>query len=437
MRFTDKNVAALKPRAHRYEVWEDGRSGYGLRVSPAGRKSWVYMYRFGGKARRMTLGNYPAVGLASAHVKFAQAKKLLDHGEDPGAAAKADKLAERDAPTVRTLIDEYLERSAKALRSYREIKRVLELDIAPRWGKRKAKSIKRRDVILLLDEIADRGAPIMANRTLNWVRRMFNFGISREVVDGNPTTGVEAPSKETERERTLTDDEIRALWHGLPKADLTEATRLAIKMLLVTAQRPGEVAGIRTRELGDLKERIWSIPGERTKNERIHLVPLSPQAIDLVEVALKSCAKNGLLFPSPDGESPMTSHALSKAFLRNAEALGIPQPAPQIKERAPSDRQAKAAAKLERKRVSFTPHDLRRTAFTGITELGFTRFIADRVTNHTEAGVGRVYDRYEYLREKRAALEAWAQRLEDLLANKKALAGKVVKLRLGGGAHEN
>src|ERR1700682_4451513 len=129
MRLTDKGVAVLKGKPQRYEVWEDGRSGFGVRVAPSGRKSWLFMYRFGGKARRMTLGTYPVLSLASARVKYAEAKRKLDHGEDPGSLAKAEKLIDREASTVRQLADEYLERSAKGLRSYREIKRTLTRDV--------------------------------------------------------------------------------------------------------------------------------------------------------------------------------------------------------------------------------------------------------------------------------------------------------------------
>ncbi|HKF62279.1 MAG TPA: integrase arm-type DNA-binding domain-containing protein, partial [Dongiaceae bacterium] len=156
MRLTDKGIVALKPRPDRYEVWEDGRTGFGLRVAPSGRKSWLFMYRFAGLARRMTLGTYPGVGLATARVAFAEAKRKLDHGEDPGALARAEKRAERDASTVGELIDEYLARSAKNLRSRSEVKRILERDVRAAWGHRKVKSIKRRDVVLLLDPIVDR-----------------------------------------------------------------------------------------------------------------------------------------------------------------------------------------------------------------------------------------------------------------------------------------
>jgi integrase len=424
MRFTDKGIAALKPKADRYEVWEDGRSGFGVRVAPSGRRSWLYMYRFGGKARRMTLGAYP-VGLASARVMFAEAKRKLDHGEDPGALAKSERLADRSASTVRQLIDEYLERAAKDRKGYREIKRILEHDVAPAWGNRKAKAIKRRNVILLLDGIVDRGSPIMANRTLSWVRRMFNFAARRDIVDANPCFGIEAPGRETERERVLSDEELRALWTGLPSTDTTEATRLAVKLLLVTAQRPGEVAGAMIAEF-NLEQRMWSLPPERVKNGRTHLVPLSPFAMGIVEAA-RGERRDGPLFPGRRVGEPLTSEAISRAFSRNAEVLGIPMPA--RRQPAPDDRQAFLAARRERRRVAFAPHDLRRSAATRMTELGFTRFIVDRVLNHVEPGVGRIYDRNDYMREKRQALEAWAVRLEEVLSGRKADDGRVVQLR--------
>ena len=163
MRFTDRSIAALKPKVERYEVWEDGRTGFGVRVSPKGRKSWVYMYRFGGKARRMGLGTYPAIGLASARVKHASAKEKLTKGVDPGALQIERKRAERGAETVADLIDEYLEKWARPRkRSAAEDERMLRKDVLPIWGARKAKEITRRDVITLLDGVVDRGSPIQA-----------------------------------------------------------------------------------------------------------------------------------------------------------------------------------------------------------------------------------------------------------------------------------
>ena len=159
MRMTDRGIAALKPKAERFEVWEGGRTGLGVRVSQKGRKSWVYMYRFGGKARRMGLGTYPLVGVASARVKHANAKALLEKGTDPGARQIDRKHAERTAETVADLIEEYLEKGAKARkRSAHEDERALTVEVKPKWRRRKAKDITRRDVIELLDGIVERGS---------------------------------------------------------------------------------------------------------------------------------------------------------------------------------------------------------------------------------------------------------------------------------------
>jgi hypothetical protein len=194
MRFTDKTITALKPKAERYEAWEGGRTGFGVRISPKGRKSWIYMYRFGGKARRMGLGTYPAISLASAHVKHARAKELLEKGTDPGEQQVERKRAALAAATVADLIEEYLEKWARPRkRSAHEDERTLRKEVLPAWGSRKAKDIRRRDVITLLDEIVDRGSPIQANRTLAVIRKMFNFAISRDIVDATPVAMVRAP----------------------------------------------------------------------------------------------------------------------------------------------------------------------------------------------------------------------------------------------------
>ena len=132
MRMTDRSIKALKPKAERYEAWEDSRTGLGLRISPAGRKSWLYMYRFQGKARRMTLGTYPAVGLADARIKHANAKGMLAKKQDPGTVLVAERKAERQAETVAELVEEYLEKWARPRkRSAAEDERILRKDVIP------------------------------------------------------------------------------------------------------------------------------------------------------------------------------------------------------------------------------------------------------------------------------------------------------------------
>lgn len=410
MKFTDKGIAALKAKAERYEVWEPNRTGLGVRVSPAGRKSWVYMYRYQGRPRRMTLGAYPAMGLAKARVKHAKSKELLEKGTDPGTVHVEQRRAERQAETVHDLADEYLEKWAKPRkRSAAEDERILKKDVLPEWGKRKARDITRRDVITLLDGIIERGAPIQANRTLALLRKMFNFAVQRDILESTPVTLVKAPGKEQQRERILSQDEIRAFWTGLETADMTGEIRLALRLMLATAQRKSEVAGARLDEF-DLEQKIWTIPAERAKNGKSHRVPLPPLAADLVEQAIalaKSKAEARAerqgdifepdhpewLFPSRYGsDRPLAPGSISHAATKALPDMGI---------------------------ENVTPHDLRRTAASGMGSLGVNRLVISKVLNHVETGVTAVYDRHGYDNDKRHALEAWAAHLEQIVSGKK------------------
>ena len=184
MRFTDRGIAGLKTKDQRYEVWEDGHTGLGVRVGTTGRKSWIYIFRFEGRSRRMTLGVYPRVGLADARLAHAKARKLLEDGHDPGQQHLEARRAEQDAETVSELIEEFVRRHLRPNRKgAQDLERALRKDVEPAWGKRKARSISRRDVILLLDAVEDRGSPVMRNRLSSLVGRMFSFAVERGILD--------------------------------------------------------------------------------------------------------------------------------------------------------------------------------------------------------------------------------------------------------------
>ena len=408
MRLTDRSVKALKPKAERYEVWEDGRTGLGVRISPAGRKSWIYMYRFSGKARRMGLGTYPAIGLASVRVKHARAKELLTKGTDPGAQQIEQKQAERQADTVADLAEEYLQKWARPRkRSAAEDERILNKDVLPAWGKRKARDIRRRDVILLLDGIVERGAPIGANRTLGIIRRMFNFAVARDILDATPVAMVKAPAKENRRDRILSADEMRTLWNGLEDAAMSPAIKLVLKLQLVTAQRKGEIIGAAFSEL-DLEEKAWTIPAARAKNGVTHKVPLSPLALGLIEEAKSLANESGWLFPSPRGDGHIDPKAVNHALWRAC---------------MPPEKRPQAARFSKTPAIGLTnivPHDLRRTAASGMTALGINRLVVSKILNHVDNSVTAIYDRYSYDQEKRQALEAWGRRLQEIIEGRKA-----------------
>jgi integrase len=387
MKFTDKKILNLKPRAERYEEWEG--NGFGVRVTPRGVKTFVYLYRFEGKPRRLTLGTYPKMSLAEAHEAHAVAKKKVEKGIDPGAEAVTEREEERQAPTVATLVEEYLEKWAKPRkRSWREDQRILQRDVLPVWGQRKAREITKRDVLRLLDGIVDRGAGIMANRTLAVVRKMFNFAVGRDIVSVSPCLSVRAPAAEQQRDRVLTTDEIRALWHSLEGAKMmSEGTKLALKLQLATAQRKAEIVTAAWDEI-DLKEKWWTIPPEKAKNKLPHRVPLSPLTLELLQAAKNITGDSPWVFPSPQTDRHITPEAVDHALRRpGLEALGF----------------------------TFVPHDLRRTAASHMTGMGISRLVVSKILNHVERGITAVYDRHSYDREKRQALEAWALKLKAII----------------------
>ncbi len=175
MKLTDSKIRGLKGHTRRYIEWDEG-SGLGVRVSPVGRKSFVFMYRFDGKARMMTIGTYPKLTLAEARTKAATAKEEVSKGNDPGKCLVEEKREDRKAPTVEGLVEEYLEKWAKPRkRTWKEDERILYKDVIPLIGRRKAKDIKKRELNLLFDEVVDRGSPGSANKTFEVVRKMFNF----------------------------------------------------------------------------------------------------------------------------------------------------------------------------------------------------------------------------------------------------------------------
>jgi integrase len=386
MKLTDRQILNLKPQVKRYEVWEG--NAFGVRVTQQGNKSFVFMYRHHGKLKRMTLGNYPAMSLAEAHKAHAEAKEMLTRGIDPGAKTLTEKEEERKAPTVVVLADEYLEKWAKPRkRSWQVDKRILEKDVFPEWGRRKAKDITRRDVIRLLDNIVDRGAPIMANRTLAVIRKMFNFAVSRDIVPTSPCAAIQTPSREQRRDRVLSAEEIKTFWHGLNGTRITEGIRLALKLQLVSAQRKGEVISAEWAEI-DLQEKWWMIPAEKTKNRLPHRVPLSMLAVEILEAAKGLAGDSRWLYPSPRGAGHITPTAVDHALRMDLNILEM---------------------------NNFVPHDLRRTAASHMTGMGISRLVVSKILNHVERGVTAVYDRHSYDKEKRQALEAWGRKLKTII----------------------
>jgi integrase len=373
-------------------IWDSEVPGFGARILPSGVISFILQYRnASGRSRRTTLGRYGVLTPSQAKQLARQNLSDVAAGEDP----VDTKQQERQGETFSSLCDLYLERYAIHKRSEKEDRRIIKNELRPAWGGWKLNELQRKHVMKLLDKIVDRGAPIMANRVLALVRKMFNFGLQRGLVENNPCILIPKPGKENRRDRVLNEEEILHFWDNLDKGTMGIHVQVALKLVLATTQRSGEICRAAWSEF-DLKERWWTIPGERAKNGMAHRVPLTDLVVELLEELDQSQI---WLFPSPRGNQPMAPEALHHAIRRNIRSKN-PHGCIDI--------------------LHFTPHDLRRTAASTMASLGVPRFVIGRILNHAETGVTAVYDRHSYDKEKQQAMATWEQKLCNILNGEKA-----------------
>jgi integrase len=397
-KLTDLFVERAKPPAcGRIEYFDSAFPGLALRVTAKGAKSWCIFYRFNGRLRRFTIGAHPAIKPAKARLDAAAALDRVRAGIDPA----AEKRARRNAPdpevdTFENLVRDYLETYARKNTgpgTFKESKRLLESKDVAAWSKRPISDISRREVIDVIDRIAQR-AEIQANRTLARLRALFNWAVEKDRLPSSPIISVKPPTKERARDRTLSEDELGWFWTackaiGWPFGPLA-------KLLLLTAQRRDEVGGMEWSEL-DFDKKIWTIPRHRAKNDRAHEVHLSAAAL---EILLTLPRVNGWPVFTTNGR-PVSGFSHGKNRLDAAMLV------------------AKRAECSDRTEAipHWILHDLRRTAATGMARLNIPPHIVDKVLNHasgTIRGVAAVYNRFEYLEERRAALEAWGRYVANL-----------------------
>lgn len=391
MKFTDAKIRGLKPRDRRYELYEENGKGFGVRMSTNGLCTFVFRYRYLGKPRRMTLGPYPHLSLKEARQKCDLARAQLVKNIDPAAEAISHKKAEYEANTVAELVAEYIEKHAKKKKiTWQEDQRILNKEVIPLLGRYKAKDVKRRHILDLIDGIVDRGAPVSANRTLEIIRRMFNFAMEREVVEITPCYMIKKPSVENKRHRYLEEAEVKSFWEHIDHIDSTRSIQLALKLLLITGQRRGEITNIEKNEI-DLEKGWWTIPPEKTKNHHLHRVPLNDYAIEAINELIELSGESPYLFPSPTGPKAIHPGALTRAVSRNRDKFGTD---------------------------AFMVHDLRRTFATLMRKDLQSRPYVGKVLNHTDHDItSKHYDQHTYDNEKRAVMNAWGQKIESILTN--------------------
>jgi integrase len=397
-KLTAASVKKWKVADKRQEVPDDRTPGLYLIVQPTGRKAWAVRYRSGTKHRRMRLGAYPALGLADARDKARKVQAEAEAGGDPAGDREREKAeeAERQASErdkIKTLVEGYHKRRLSKLKSGDDVLAQFRRHVLPAWGERDVHEITRRDVHDLLDGIADSGRVVTANRVRAYLSTFFNWCVDRDVIAASPLAGVKPLAKETARDRVLSDDQIRWLWQACD--DLGQPWGPFGKALLLTGQRRAEVAGMTEAEIdGDL----WHMSAARTKNGRPHDVPLSEAARGALAGVERIKGDAGLIFTTT-GKTPLSG------FTRGLERL--------------HKRMTEIAAQERGEPVEiphWTFHDLRRTAETTMARLGISQQVIDRVTNHAtgQHRMARIYNRYDYLEEKRHAVEALARFVIDL-----------------------
>lgn len=449
--FTDKFIASLKADTVVYQVRDASAPGFGARVHPSGVKTWFFIYTLADKRRQMNLGKYPAITLAKAKVRLVDASKALHDGKDPQdvgfewhrnpererreAARKAAE--EHRNPTIKTLAADYIKLYAKgAKRSWEADQAFLDREVLPVWGKQKAKDITRRDVKKLLRDLIDRPAPVTANRVLSLVKKLFNFAIDEEILDTSPCARLKPLHSEQPKERALSDDEIRTMWGNLDKEDviMSDELKRALKLILVTAQRPGEVIGIHTREIDG---HWWTIPAARAKNNRTHRVYLSKMALEL----MGDLEGKGFVFPSPKKgesgeESPIDVMALSRALRRNLVGQGVrtdkvKRRKGEAYKRKPYKLKPLPADPNRLEVAPFTPHDLRRTATTLMSQSKIPLEHRQRVLNHSQGRLDKTYNLHDYDHEKQTAMETLERKILSITTGTPA--GKVVPITSAAG----
>ncbi len=399
-RLTDMTVKQRPPDEGYLELWDDLTPGFGLRISPRGKRTFNIQTRVAGKQFRRSIGTFPAITLKEAR---AEAKRLLDEaaqGIDTVAMENARQTeAERQADeaqreterakknTVRAVSEEFMADYGEKLVTGHEYQRKFDEEVLPHWGHRPIDSITRREVRELIRAKA-RKSPTASNRLKSQISKFFNWCVDEEILDTSPATRIKG-EPEHERERVLTDDEIAAVWHGAD--ELGGPLGRIVQMMLLTAQRKEQTTEM---EWTEIVGNVWMVPGEKMKMKEGLAVPLSEMALEV----LARCDRyntTDLVFTS-NGETPYSNWSNGKKHLdRILEQQGTPVKNWQFR-------------------------DLRRSAATGMRSLGVDRLVVSKILAHKEGGVTKIYDRYALDPEKRAALVRWAQHVQSLVSGEPA-----------------
>ncbi|MBA3517159.1 MAG: site-specific integrase [Rhizobiales bacterium] len=356
--------------------WDDSLPGFGVKVTPKGKKVFIALYRTGGagsRLRKYTIGPYGRITLHGARAEAQKVFAAKLDGRDP-ATEKREGKRRLTIDRVEQVVDAYDRQRLAATRSRKEIRQLLDREVVSAWRGRSVHEITKRDVMALIGAVEGRGTPYAANKLTKVLRAFLRWCVGRGILERSPADGIALPFKEKARERTLNDDELASILAaarqiGSPYGGIVE-------LLALTGQRREEVAQLTWGEI-DLFGKTWTLGSARTKNGRAHLVHLSEPALDL----LQADPRLGSFVFTSTGRVPFQNFTSMKLRLDTLSGVS-----------------------------NWRLHDLRRTVVSGMAALGVAPHVADRILNHvggTIGGVAAVYQRHEFLAERKAALDLW------------------------------
>jgi len=427
MALTDTKLRNLKPGEKAYQEADEG--GLFVEVMPGGAKVWRLRYRLAGKQEKVTLGDYPTYSLGEARTWRDNCKALAGRGLSPMALKRGDPVPDDTAPAVKEMAQAFVrnwcmkaverakvkEAEAKAadtveafaLRWYaeiaepansspRNIKRILDKDVIPALGAKQIADVTVTDILAITDKIKNRGADQMALQTRNVLKRLFAYAIAREKTAFNPAAAIEAKfiAQAKSRDVALTPEEVGRLLRAIYQSSMKRAHKLALHLLILCMVRKSELIEAKWEEI-DLDRAEWSIPGERMKKDKPHLVPLSRQAVAMFEELKGLASGSDWVFPSRgDLKQPIAKSTLNVAV----RALEI-----EVRD--------------------FVIHDFRRTASTHLHEAGFNSDWIEKALAHETKGIRGVYNRAQYADQRREMLQWWADFVDSQIQDGR---GKVI-----------
>lgn len=389
-KLTDPFIRNLKVES-RTEVFDKDTSGLALRVTPTGYKSFFYRYRFGGKIKRFTIGKYepPTLTLATARDKARELRVQVSNGQDPQGEKQRSKFQEQPK-TVSELVsifkEDYVKQNLKSSTQKTYTSRLNKIE--KKFGRVSIEEVNRNDVKRYLKNLAE-SQPYNANRIQSILSKMYSFAIKEGYTQNHPIKKLEKFGKEKSREPYYNRNEIKNIWDAFETEDLV--VQSVLKMLLICGQRLGETSRMKWSDI-DTERALWIIPEVETKGGKSHVVPLSNLAIKVLEDIHSITGGKEFVFNSSKNDGNPLVH-FDSVVKRIRKATGLNE------------------LKL---------HDLRHTVITGMISLGIDFVHVGKTVAHKGLGkefiITNRYAHYEYLEEKKRALQLWSTHLKGLVS---------------------